>query len=403
MFIQFHGTLVAMSRACAPDQTTPAPANLALFEPDASVNRAPPRRTPSGLATPRERRWPQTPATRWLLNEPAAGLPPGESPAALPLASGLTLTPSRTQVISENCTSLLRVNDAPELPFPLSINPYRGCEHGCLACPSPTLAASGVALASTSTSGSPSAPAPASITLYAKSNAADRLRLELRRPGYRPRPICLGSAADAYQPAERQQRLTRAIVEVLAEARHPFGLTTRSAGIVRDLDLLAPLAEPGLVLVLVSLSTLNPLLAERLEPHASPPALRLTAMRQLARAGVWVGVNLAPLMPGVNDDEVEALISAAAQAGVQAVRWQGHAAISGDPLVAPLAAPLVAPLVTPLAADADWRAALADRVRAAAEAAGLATTLPGLTTSLFQPPRAPDTLAERAHRQKNLF
>jgi DNA repair photolyase len=396
MFIQFRGTLPVMSRACAPDQSTPAPVNLALFEADTSLQRARPPRPSAGLAALRERRWPQTPATRWALNEPGSPLQQcqpvhGESP------------PKRlTQVISETCTSLLRVNDAPELPFALSINPYRGCEHGCLACPTAAPAPPPVALPGGAAG--PIAitePGSAPVMLYAKSNAADRLRLELRRPGYRARPICLGSVADAYQPAEREQRLTRAIVEVLAEAQHPFGLTTRSAGIVRDLDLLAPLAERQLVLVLVSLSTLDPQLAARLEPRASPPALRLAALRQLARAGVWVGLNLSPLLPGMNDGEVEALVCAAAQAGARTVRWQARAGIDVVPESAGRAVTPLSPI--PQAADAGWRASIADRVQAAADAAGLATTLMALNTSLFQPPRAPDSPAERAQRQKSLF
>ncbi len=278
------------------------------------------------------------------------------------------------KLIDESCTSLLRVNDSVDLPYPLSINPYRGCEHDCSFCP--------VALGPFGTRRATSADAAVEATLidvYAKRNAADRLRLELRRPGYRPRPICLGSAADAYQPVERRLRLTRGLIEVLAEARHPFGLATRSAGVVRDLDLFEPLAELGLVLVLVSLATLDDALSARLEPGASTPSQRLAAMRTLSRAGVWVGLNLAPLQPGVNDGEVEALAGAAAQAGARALRWRGRLADE--------------------AAQADMLA----RLDTARTDHGLAADLPPLDCSRFLPPQAPEPTPDRARGQKSLF
>jgi DNA repair photolyase len=312
------------------------------------------------------------------------------------VTSNQVAAPARppVQLTSETCTSLLRVNDAPELPFALSINPYRGCEHACVFCPVAPVAAAA------SGSGPDGADAASATVIYAKSNAAERLRIELRRPGYRARPICLGSAADAYQPVERQQRLTRALIEVLAQARHPFGLTTRSAGVVRDLDLLAPLAEQGLVLVLISLSTLDPWLAARLEPGASLPAQRLAAMRSLARAGVWVGLNLAPLLPGVNDDDgLEALIAAAAQAGARAVRWQGLGIGVGVGAALHILQQGEAHRVD----DDAWRSSVAERVRSATLGAGLSSELPQLDTSLFQLPSAPEQPGERGHSQKSLF
>jgi DNA repair photolyase len=443
-----------MSRACAPDdQPTPCAAvTLPLFDAELAAALPTPAheriQPPRAAQAPRERRWPEAPAGPvWLLREPAPGLTPGPGQPAAPAprrskarirqvitadssagtaptssaltnaappitATALATTVHRstvraprsgpvvvpgwidavptTQLLSEPCTSVLRVNDAPALPFALSLNPYRGCAHACVLCPVAPQAAA-----------HETGPQALRVTVHAKTNVADRLRLELRRPGYRPRPICLGSAADAYQPAERQQRLTRTVVEVLAEARHPFGLTTRSAGVVRDLDLFAPLAEQGLVLVLISLASPDPLLCARLEPGASPPALRLAALRSLARAGVWVGLHLAPLVPGLNDGaELETLIHLAAQAGARAVRWQPAQATPAAPAAhfRAQAAADGAP-----AGDAEWRAALDQRIRTAAAQAGLGCELPNLDCSRFQPPQAPHSPAERAPAQKALF
>jgi DNA repair photolyase len=308
---------------------------------------------------------------------------PGTVPGTLPsMRSGSKLADlalaqlerPAIRLIDESCTSLLRVNDSVDLPYPLSINPYRGCEHGCSFCP--------VALGPFGTRRTASSDGEAQaalIDVHAKRNAADRLRLELRRPGYRPRPICLGSAADAYQPVEKRLRLTRGLIEVLAEARHPFGLATRSAGVVRDLDLLEPLAEQGLVLVLMSLATLDDTLSARLEPGASTPSQRLAAMRSLARAGVWVGLNLSPLHPGVNDSEIEALADAAAQAGAAALRWRGRLA------------------------DETAHADILARLDAARAEHGLSADLPTLGVSHFTPPRAPEMNLDPARGQKSLF
>ncbi|MBK6853797.1 MAG: radical SAM protein [Burkholderiales bacterium] len=375
--------LVTTSRADSPAQPQ-RPTSLSLFEVDVSgLVRRQPRSTPPAR---RERRWPEAPRRQVLTAEeplPGTGATAGASYGALPgMATGSKLADlalaqlerPAIKLIDESCTSLLRVNDSIDLPYPLSINPYRGCEHGCSFCP--------VALGPFGTRRATSADAAVEATLidvYAKRNAADRLRLELRRPGYRPRPICLGSAADAYQPVERRLRLTRGLIEVLAEARHPFGLATRSAGVVRDLDLFEPLAELGLVLVLVSLATLDDALSARLEPGASTPTQRLAAMRTLSRAGVWVGLNLAPLQPGVNDGEVEALAGAAAQAGARALRWRGRLADE--------------------AAQADMLA----RLDTARTDHGLAADLPPLDCSRFLPPQAPEPPADRARGQRLLF
>lgn len=216
-----------------------------------------------------------------------------------------------TQVIDEPCRSLLRANDSPDVPFDLSINPYRGCEHGCIYCyarPTHSYADLSPGL-------------EFETRILAKTNAADRLREELRRPRYTPRPINLGSATDAYQPVERRLRLTRQILEVLHEAQHPFSVVTKSGGIVRDLDLLVPMAQRRQVLAFVSVTTLDNGLARRMEPRASAPARRLAAIRALAEAGVWVGVNVAPVIPFLNEPEIEQIIEAAAQAGAKSLHW----------------------------------------------------------------------------------
>jgi DNA repair photolyase len=219
--------------------------------------------------------------------------------------------PVRTEVIDEPCKSLLRVNDSPDVPFDLSINPYRGCEHGCIYCyarPTHSYADLSPGL-------------DFETRILAKTNAADRLREELRRPRYTPRPLNLGSATDAYQPVERTLKLTRQLIEVLHEAQHPFSVITKSGGIVRDLDLLSDMAQRQQVLVFVSVTTLDNDLARILEPRASAPARRLAAIRALADAGVWVGVNVAPVIPFINEPEIEQIIEAAAQAGARSVHW----------------------------------------------------------------------------------
>ncbi|MFM2052167.1 MAG: hypothetical protein RL456_204 [Pseudomonadota bacterium] len=217
----------------------------------------------------------------------------------------------RTQVIEEPCRSLLRANDSPDVPFELSINPYRGCEHGCIYCYArPTHSHLDL-----------SPGLDFETRIIAKVNAADRLREELRRPRYQPRPLNLGSATDAYQPVERTLGLTRAVIEVLHEAGHPFSVVTKSGGIVRDLDLLAEMAQRRQVLVFISVTTLDRDLARRLEPRASAPQRRLDAIRALSAAGVWVGVNVAPVIPFVNEPEIEQVIAAAADAGARSLHW----------------------------------------------------------------------------------
>jgi DNA repair photolyase len=216
-----------------------------------------------------------------------------------------------TRVSDEHCRSILTRNDSPDLPFELSINPYRGCEHGCIYCYArPTHSYLGL-----------SPGLDFETRLVAKTNAAERLRVELARPGYVPRPINIGSATDAYQPVERRLGITRALLQVLDEARHPLSIVTKSGGIVRDLDLLTRLAERRQLLVFISITTLDNELGRRLEPRASAPARRLAAVRALAEAGVWVGVNVAPIIPFVNEPEIERILEAAAAAGARSAHW----------------------------------------------------------------------------------
>ncbi len=210
-----------------------------------------------------------------------------------------------TQVIEERVKSILAGNDSPDIGFDLSINPYRGCEHGCVYCYArPTHSYLNL---------SPGLDFEARIV--AKVNAAERLREALCAPGYAPLLLNIGSATDAYQPAERRLRITRSVLEVLAEANHPFSLITKSSLVERDLDLIAPMAEKGLAAVYVSITTLDAELARKLEPRAAAPHRRLRTLQTLARAGVPVGVSVSPLIPFVNEPELERVLEAARDAG----------------------------------------------------------------------------------------
>jgi DNA repair photolyase len=213
----------------------------------------------------------------------------------------------RTTVFEEHARSLITRNDSPDVPFDRSINPYRGCEHGCVYCYArPNHGYVGL---------SPGLDFESRI--FVKVNAAERLRAELAAPGYRCAPIAIGTATDAYQPIERRWRITRSIVEVLREHRHPFTVLTKSSLVERDIDLLAPMAQDGLVGVSLTLTTLDPDLARRWEPRAAAPWRRLQTMRRLHEAGIPVGVSLAPVVPFLNDGEIERVLAAAREAGAR--------------------------------------------------------------------------------------
>ena len=210
-----------------------------------------------------------------------------------------------TTVIEERVKSIVSKNDSPDLSFDLSVNPYRGCEHGCIYCfARPTHSYLGM-----------SPGVDFETRIIAKTNAAERLRETFASRAYAPSPINIGSATDAYQPVERKLRITRSVIEVMAECSHPFSLVTKSSGVERDLDLVAPMAERGLVAVYVSVTSLDGSLARILEPRAAAPHRRLRTIETLARAGVPVGVSVSPIIPFINEPEIERILEAAASAG----------------------------------------------------------------------------------------
>lgn len=219
--------------------------------------------------------------------------------------------PLRTTVSLETTRSIISRNTSPDLPFEQSVNPYRGCEHGCIYCYArPTHAWLGL-----------SPGLDFESRLHAKPDAAARLRETLGRPGYRVAPIALGANTDPYQPIERTMRLTRAILEVLRDFRHPVGLTTKGSLIERDLDILAGMARERLLQVQISITTLDRELARRLEPRAATPARRLETVRRLSAAGIPVTVLVAPVIPALTDAELERVLAAGAEAGASAAGY----------------------------------------------------------------------------------
>jgi DNA repair photolyase len=215
--------------------------------------------------------------------------------------------PLETQVAIERARSILSWNESPDVGFDRSINPYRGCEHGCVYCyarPSHAYLELSPGL-------------DFETKLTAKTNAAELLREELAKPGYRPAPIALGANTDCYQPIERKYRITRQILEVLAECGHPVTMVTKSALIERDLDLLAPMAEKNLVKVFVSIGTLDRAIARKLEPRAASPQRRLDVLRNLAKSQIPCGVMVAALVPALNDKTLEQVLESAAAAGAR--------------------------------------------------------------------------------------
>ncbi|MDB5892434.1 MAG: Radical [Polaromonas sp.] len=214
--------------------------------------------------------------------------------------------PLATEVRFEDARSAISRNDSPDIHFDYAVNPYRGCEHGCVYCYArPTHSYLNL-----------SPGLDFETRLIAKRNIAAVLRAELAKPSYVPKMINIGSATDCYQPVERELRLTRGLIELMQELRHPFSLVTKSSGVERDLDLLAPLATARLAAVYITLTTLDGELARKLEPRASAPHRRLRTIRALADAGVPVGVSLAPHIPFVTDD-MEQVLKAAWEAGAR--------------------------------------------------------------------------------------
>jgi DNA repair photolyase len=217
------------------------------------------------------------------------------------------LPPLRTEVAIEKPRVILTRNDSPDVGFDRSINPYCGCEHGCVYCfARPTHAYQGL-----------SAGLDFETRLFAKPNAAGLLEKELAAPSYAPRTIALGTNTDPYQPIERRWRITRSILEVVGRTNHPVGIVTKSGLVARDLDLLGPMAAQDLAKVALSVTTLDPKLARRMEPRAATPAKRLDTIRRLAEAGVPVMVLVAPIVPAVNDHEIESVLAEAYAAGAR--------------------------------------------------------------------------------------
>jgi len=216
-----------------------------------------------------------------------------------------------TEVREERARSIVSRNDSPDIGFSQSVNPYRGCEHGCVYCfarPSHAYLDLSPGL-------------DFETKLYAKTNAAERLRAEFAKPSYRCSPIALGINTDAYQPIERRYRITRELLEVMAECRHPVSLITKNALVTRDLDLLAPMAKLRLVSVFFSITTLDNRLASKMEPRASAPHSKLKAMRALHDVGVPVGVMAAPVIPMINDRELEHILEAAHDHGARSAGY----------------------------------------------------------------------------------
>jgi DNA repair photolyase len=219
--------------------------------------------------------------------------------------------PPATQVTMEQAKSILTRNQSPDVPFNVSLNPYRGCEHGCIYC-----------FARPTHSYLELSPGLDFETkLFAKVNAADLLRRELASPSWQPECIALGVNTDGYQPCERGLGITRSVLEVLHECGQPVGLITKSALIERDIDLLAPMAEKRQAVVSITITTLDHRIARTLEPRAASPTRRLQTIRRLTEAGIPVGVNVAPVIPFVTDQDMESILEAAADAGVSSASY----------------------------------------------------------------------------------
>lgn len=221
------------------------------------------------------------------------------------------LPPIKTEVQEERARTIITRNESPDISFDRSINPYRGCEHGCTYCfARPSHAYMGL-----------SPGLDFETRLFAKPNAAELLERELSRPGYTVRPIAIGTNTDAYQPLERRYKLMREILEVLNKCNHPVGIVTKSALVLRDLDILSEMAERNLVKVALSVTTLDGKLCRAMEPRASAPHRRLDAIRQLTAAGIPASAMMAPIIPALTDSEIEAVLEAAKDHGAESAGY----------------------------------------------------------------------------------
>ena len=234
----------------------------------------------------------------------------GNGSEVIPLPAGSAVRVRTTEVVDAS-RSILAENTSPDIPFRFSVNPYRGCEHGCIYCyarPSHEMLGFDAGL-------------DFETRIQVKHNAPALLRAALARPSWQPETIALSGNTDCYQPLEDSLRLTRACLEILAEARNPTSVITKSALVTRDLDVLGELARHGAVQVRISLTTLDPALARKMEPRAASPGRRLDAISRLRSAGIPVGVMIAPVVPGLTDEEIPALLRAARGAGAGAASW----------------------------------------------------------------------------------
>jgi DNA repair photolyase len=251
----------------------------------------------SDSAGPRGRSTGRNPAGRFERLRFEAEAPPPES--------------VETHFLRDDSRSVLSRNDSPDVPFTYSVNPYRGCEHGCVYCYArPTHEYLGF-----------SAGLDFESRILVKERAPELLRAELGRPGWKPQVVALSGVTDPYQPVERRLEITRGCLEVLLEARNPVGVITKNRLVTRDLDLLADLARHGAAAVTLSITTLDVELVRRMEPRTSAPRDRIEALRLLAAAGIPCGVMIAPVIPGLNDHEIPAILRAAAAAGA---RYAGY-------------------------------------------------------------------------------
>ncbi len=217
------------------------------------------------------------------------------------------LPPFRTEVAVERPRTIITRNDSPDIPFDRSINPYRGCEHGCIYCfARPTHAYMGL-----------SAGIDFEARLFAKPDAPKLLERELAKPGYKPKTIAIGTNTDPYQPIEKEWRIMRQILEVLNAANHPVAIVTKSALVLRDMDILKQMAERGLAKVALSVTTMDRRLARLMEPRAATPTKRLEAIKALSAEGIPTSVMVAPIIPGLNDHEIERILDGAHAAGAR--------------------------------------------------------------------------------------
>lgn len=219
--------------------------------------------------------------------------------------------PLRTEVILDDSRSIINWVRSPDIPFDRSINPYRGCEHGCIYCfarPSHTYLGYSAGLDFES-------------RILVKPNAAALLRKELAKPGYVCQPMALGTNTDPYQPIEREHHITRQVLEVLAELKHPLSIVTKSSMVERDIDILAPMAREGLAKVFISITTFDRAISRMLEPRAAAPQRRLETIRKLHEAGIPVGVMTAPIIPVLTDSEMETILQHATEAGASSAGY----------------------------------------------------------------------------------